>query len=148
MEVKPWQGSDADANPLGLRHRLYGFDLPAVDIDFLLCEYSSNIPLALIEYKHRSTGAERCEWNGTHVPRILFKSAITTLRRLSERMRLPFFVVFYCDEEWSYEVFHLFDPGDKHCITKTTLTELEFVRFLYKLRGMKMPEELHGKLNH
>ena len=147
MEVKAWQGSDADANPLGLRHRLYGFDCPAVDVDFLLCEYSSNVPRALIEYKHKMAGVERCEWSGKMVPRVLFKSAIKTLRLLAERAKLPFFVAFYDDDDdWSYEVYELYD-GETYCMNKYDFTETEFVKLLYKLRGMKMPEELDGKLH-
>jgi hypothetical protein len=145
MEVKQWHGSDADANPLGLRHRLYGFEVPAVDVDFLLCEYSNNLPKALIEYKHRSAASERCKWNGNQVPRILFKSAIATLRMLAERACLPFYVAFY-DEDWTYEVYQLHD-AERYCVHRHDFTETEYVEFLYKLRGMKMPEELHGKLN-
>jgi hypothetical protein len=143
--VKQWQSRDADANPLGLRHRLYGFDCPAVDVDFLLCEYSSNVPRALIEYKHRIAGEERCEWSGKMVPRILFRSAIKTLRLLAQRAKLPFFVAFY-DDDWSYEVYELYD-GEDFCMQKYDFSELEFVKLLYTLRGMKMPEELDAKLN-
>ena len=131
---------------MGLRHRLYGFDCPAVDVDFLLVEYSSNRAVAIIEYKHRIAGEERKEWSGNLVPRILFKSAILTLRALAKRARMPFFVAFYDDEDWRYEVYELFD-GKTYCMKKYDFTELEFVRLLYKLRGMKMPEGLDGKLH-
>jgi hypothetical protein len=146
MEVKQWQSSDADANPLGLRHRLYGVDLPAVDIDFLLCEYNRNRAVALIEYKHCSAGEDRMHWDGRDVPRVLTKSAIVTLRNLAERARLPLLVAFYDPDSWRYDIYELFD-GRGFSLKNECLTELEFVRFLYKLRGMKMPEELHGKLN-
>ena len=146
MEVKAWQSREEDANPLGLRHRLYGFNCPAVDVDFLLCEYSSNHPRAIIEYKHKMAGEERKEWSGNRVPRILFKSAIKTLRALARRASLPFFVAFYDEEDWSYEVYELYD-GETYCMNKYCFTETEFVRLLYKLRGMKMPEELDGKLH-
>ena len=35
------------------RHRLWGFDCPAVDIDFLMLEYDRSVPCALIEYKEQ-----------------------------------------------------------------------------------------------
>jgi len=79
------------------------------------------------------------------VPRVLFKSAIKTLRLLAERAKLPFFVSFY-DDDWSYEVYELYD-GETYCMNKYDFTETEFVKLLYKLRGMKMPEELDGKLH-
>ena len=33
------------------RHRTWGYELPATDIDFMLLEYSGSKPIALIEYK-------------------------------------------------------------------------------------------------
>ena len=33
------------------RHRTWGFDCPATDIDFLMVEYTNRNPIALIEYK-------------------------------------------------------------------------------------------------
>ena len=34
------------------RHRKWGHECPATDIDFLLNEYNHGIPVAIIDYKH------------------------------------------------------------------------------------------------
>ena len=36
---------------ISLRHRLWGWDCPCVDIDFLLIEFDKSLPVALVEYK-------------------------------------------------------------------------------------------------
>ena len=40
---------------LSLRHKKWGYDLPALDMDFLMIEYDHGIPVALIEYKLETT---------------------------------------------------------------------------------------------
>lgn len=36
------------------RHRIWGFNCPAVDLDFLMVEYNLGIAIAVVEYKHLS----------------------------------------------------------------------------------------------
>jgi hypothetical protein len=75
-----WHRRDAH---LSARHRTWGYDLPAVDIDFLLVEYFRREPYAIIDYRHR---------NG----RIALDSAnAIALRRLGERACLPAWIVVY-----------------------------------------------------
>ena len=37
---------------ISLRHRTWGFNCPGVDFDFLMLEYSTGKPVAVVEYKH------------------------------------------------------------------------------------------------
>ena len=37
---------------ISARHRLWGFNCPSVDLDFLLVEYHLGKPVGLVEYKH------------------------------------------------------------------------------------------------
>ena len=34
------------------RHRVWGSNVPAMDLDFILAEYDRCVPIALIDYKH------------------------------------------------------------------------------------------------
>jgi len=36
---------------ISARHRRWGFNCPAVDVDFMLIEYDEGIPVAIIDYK-------------------------------------------------------------------------------------------------
>ena len=44
---------------LSARHRTWGFNCPAVDLDFLMVEYNIGKPVGLIEYKHFKRGVSR-----------------------------------------------------------------------------------------
>ena len=67
---------------ISLKHRTWGFNVPAVDIDFLLCEYDRGIAQALIEYRHI---------NG----KFLFDANCKAIRNLADRAGIPFFFVQY-----------------------------------------------------
>ena len=65
------------------KHRSWGFNVPAVDIDFLLVEYDNRKAVALVEYRH---------YNGT----VRTDSAnILAVVDLADRAGLPFFCVQY-----------------------------------------------------
>ena len=110
------------------RHRLYGFRLPCVDIDFLLIEYGNyNTPMALIEYKHQCD--DHRKW--------IKKSGVTATYILAKKAKLPFFVVFYDPSIWSFHVYPMDEMARKHLNQETLLTEQEFVSLLYRIRGHK-----------
>jgi hypothetical protein len=44
---------------MSLRHRQWGHQYPAIDIDFLVCEYDRGRVSALVEYKHEQAGTFR-----------------------------------------------------------------------------------------
>ena len=67
---------------LSAKHRRWGYNLPATDVDFILCEYDHRIPKALIEHRHL---------NGS----VRFDSNMTALARLADMANLPFFIVQY-----------------------------------------------------
>jgi hypothetical protein len=67
---------------ISLKHRTWGHNVPAVDIDFLLCEYDRSIAQALIEYRHIN-GAVRVD------------ASIKAIINLADRAGVPFFIVQY-----------------------------------------------------
>lgn len=72
---------------LSLLHREWGFDLPMVDIDFLVVEYDHARPVALIEYKHEF--ASKTD---------LTKHNYVVLANLGDAADLPVFIVRYADD--------------------------------------------------
>ena len=129
------------------RHRLWGRDVPAMDLDFILAEYDRCVPMALIDYKHE---------HGT----INLESANTrTLIALGDMAGLPAFIVRYGhsnQDGWWGEVpedstpwfqviplnvyAHGADlPSNDN---NTQLSELVFVSWLYDMRGRKIPQDI------
>lgn len=113
---------------LSSRHRQWGFDAPAVDIDFLMIEYDHDAPKALIEYK---------AYQGHKIN--IETSAIRALANLANASGLPFFVVAYHPKEfWVY-----IKPINKRAMAYLKdaghLSEADFVRLLYRLRGKVCP---------
>lgn len=117
---------------LSERHRLWGWDCPAVDIDFLMIEYNRGIPTALVEYKDL-----RARNIDTAHP------SYRAIIDLSNRASLPVFEVRYDSTSWR------FTPNPLNQIAKDiyqdryTMGEREYVRFLYALRRLdnRIPDE-------
>lgn len=121
------------------RHRVWGFNCPAVDLDFLVAEYNVGKPVALIEYKH----------NLAWIPN-LQHATYRALSDLADGYRdapLPFLVVFYWPDLWAFRVLPVNTVAHEHFITGDTFSEREFVRRLYRLRRLVLTRELEGKLN-
>lgn len=109
---------------LSRRHRTWGWDCPAVDLDFLLIEYTHNQPVALIEYKNE------------HAVTIDFQSSgYQTLKNLANKANLPAFSVRYADDYSWWEVVALNAQGVTWVQGKQLLTEPQYVELLYRLRG-------------
>ena len=113
---------------LSERHGFWGFNCPAVDLDFLMLEYNHGKPCALIEYKERHCRAV----NTDHASyRALKDFADGYMHR-----PLPCFVAMYDREKWWFTVTPLNDAARDHyahCIGEH-LTEQRFVRSLHLLR--------------
>ena len=109
---------------LSKRHREWGWNVPMVDIDFLVVEYDKAIPVAIIEYKH-----ERAEIQKSGHP------SYKAIKLICERAELPFFAVRYADDfEW-FSVIAINKRAQK--IVKNTIqySEEKYFEFLYKIRG-------------
>jgi hypothetical protein len=122
-----WRDQD-----LSGRHRSWGWDCPAIDIDFLVVEYNYCIPIAIIEYKHENA----MEIDPAH-------PSYRALKELADRASLPLFVVRYNLAE------NQFTPAALNSIARDVfpnnyvMREKEYVRFLYALRKIddKIPDD-------
>lgn len=131
-------------NGLNDRHREWGWNCPAMDIDFMMVEFSSGLPMALCEYKHEHAG----RINTKH-------PSIKAMVSLANASRIPAFLCRYADD---YSWF------DVHCLNKCAtdavmatkarpdaqiyrMTEYEWVQVLYRVRGLALQPYIAKKLN-
>lgn len=127
------------------RHRAWGFNCPAVDLDFVMAEFNHGKPVALIEYKEAKA----------QVPNVGHPTyrALTALADGYSDGPLPFAVVFYYPDEWWFRVMPVNDRARKywsHCVNEP-LTEQRFVRGLYLLRKQFLTaadEAVISRLSH
>lgn len=125
---------------LSLRHKQWGYNCPAVDIDFLMSEYDTDIPIAIIEYKN-----ENCK----NIK--LNSSSLNVIKELGNMAHLPVFLIQYT-HNFKFNICPLnliaieTTPKDKQYIW---FSEKQYVDFLYWLRKRETPEgifDLQGNL--
>ena len=118
---------------LGLseRHRRWGWDCPAVDLDFLFLEYDRGKAVALVEYKHESAAPQ-------------YKSHPTyqAMIDLGNRAEIPVFACRYKGDYSKFDVTPLNEIAKRKLYQKTSMIESEWVSFLYALRGYTAPKDL------
>ena len=116
---------------LSARHRRWGWDTPAVDLDFLFLEYDKGKAVALIEYKNEHAAVQYAS-----------HPTYQALIDLGNRAGLPVFAVRYADDFSWFIVSWLNDNAKTIIEEKTTMTEEEYVSFLYKIRGYEVPQSV------
>lgn len=120
------------------RHRHWGFNCPAVDLDFLVAEYNVGKPVALIEYKHSQA----------RLP-IIEHPTYRALSALADGYRepLPFIIAFYWPEIWAFRLLPINETAQEHFHSGETLCERDFVQRLYRLRRLTLARHLADTLN-
>lgn len=125
---------------ISLQHRLWGVEIQATDIDWLVTEYRNEYgdirPVAIVEYKHEKAA----HFN-------LSCSQYRVLGKLATRADLPFFIVRYAS---NFDTF-LVTPANGWAKTKFVeprqMSEIEYVDFMYHLRGYDgIPEKVRMKI--
>lgn len=116
---------------LSQRHRKWGWDCPAVDLDFLFLEYDKGQPVAIVEYKHEKAATQ-------------FASHPTyqAMINLGTRANIPVFAARYKNDFSTFVVVPLNDIAKSKLPERKTMTEREWVTFLYEIRGYIPPEQL------
>lgn len=116
---------------LSARHRTWGWDCPAIDIDFLMLEYDRGRAVALVEYKRETAPTQ----NSGH-------PSYRALRDLANKADLPLFACRYAKDYVWFKVVPLNDKARVVLCQSVVLSEREWVEFLYRLRGLEIPEDL------
>ena len=126
------------------RHRLWGFNCPMVDIDFLVVEYDHSKPKAIIEYKHEYANIDFTKLTSLGMAPQSYKA----LETLANAAGIPFFVVRYKDDFSSWCLTPMNKYAQKSVDKTKNLTEKEYVGLLYKIRGYHfLPTEINENLN-
>lgn len=110
------------------RHRVWGYNCPAVDLDFVVAEYNYGKPVALVEYKEQTAREPKL----THPT----YKALSALADGYEAGPLPFIVAFYNPECWCFRVIPVNARAREYYahVAGIDIPEQRFVRSLYLLR--------------
>jgi len=120
---------------LSLRHREWGFNCPATDIDLFL-EYDNKKAAAIVEYKH-----ERA------IPQMLSDPSNAALIDLGTRAGVPVFACRYTDNLSRFTAVPLNEAATKILPERQTMPESEWVKLLYRLRGRETPQHVLDHLS-
>ena len=121
---------------LSERHRKWGWDCPAVDLDFLFLEYDKGQPVALVEYKHQNAA-----------PQYASHPTYQAMINLGTRASVPVFAARYQDNFEKWVIVPLNEIAKKSLPNRISMNEREWVTFLYRLRGYTPPDQLFDGAN-
>lgn len=121
---------------LSARHRLWGWNCPAVDLDFLFLEFDHGRATAIVEYKH-----EQALWpvNAAH-------PTYQAMIDLGNRASLPVFAVRYKTDYSRFRAVPMNEFAQEWLPETTTMLESQWVSLLYKIRGRDFPAEKVAEL--
>lgn len=115
------------------RHRMWGWNCPANDLDFI--EYDHGRAVALVEYKHERAKATQPT-----------DSNIRALCDVANRAKLPAFGAVY-SSDFAYWVVTALNAIAAQALKvgvnqSKAMTEMTWVEFLYQLRGRVLPDDV------
>jgi|SRR5882672_3406283 len=116
---------------LSQRHRKWGFHCPAIDLDFLLVEYDTGLTVAIIEYKNEHAPTQ---WSS--------HPSYRAISRLGTTAGLPVFAVRYASDFSWWKVTALNEKAKEWAAMTAELTEDDYIRFLYSVRGREAPPDI------
>ena len=116
---------------ISLRHRMWGVDCKATDIDFLLIEYESKSPAALIEYKNEFAPPQKPS-----------NTQYKVLVNLGNSANIPVIAVRYANDFSKFKVIPLNKRALYFVPDRIEMSESEYVNLLYKMRGIETPQNV------
>lgn len=128
-QVKQERTGWRDMN-LSERHRLWGWDCPAVDLDFLFLEYDKGKAIAIVEYKHERAA-----------PQTSGHPTYQAMIDLADRAGIPIFACRYKGDFSNFAIVSLNGHGRDFLPLRTDMTEPQWVSFLYRVRGREISAE-------
>lgn len=134
MEVAKERNGWRDES-LSRRHRIWGWDCPALDLDFVLVEYDKGRAKALIEYKYENAA-----------PQFASHPSYKALINLGNRAGVSVFAVRYNNDFSRFKVVPLNRYARFFVPERAEMSEIEYVTLLYKLRGRNIPQDILQEL--
>ena len=116
---------------LSQRHRRWGWDCPAVDIDFLMLEYDNGKASALVEYKNEHAK-----------PQYVSHPTYQAMINLGDRAGIPVIACRYSDDFSRWRVVPLNTKAREFIPERVELDEAGWVRLLYKIRGREISDDI------
>jgi len=120
---------------LSERHRMWGWDCPAVDLDFLFLEYDKGQPVAIVEYKHENAA-----------PQFASHPTYQAIINLGTRAGVPVFAARYKQDFSKWIIVPLNGIARDKLPKRKNMTERQWITFLYELRGYTPPSQLFEDL--
>lgn len=134
-EVRPERTGWRDEG-LSRRHRRWGWDCPAVDLDFLFLEYDHGKASAIVEYKNEHAA-----------PQYASHPTYQAMIDLGNRAGIPVIACRYSDDFTKWIVTPLNKEAKKHVPQRVILDEVGWVSLLYKIRGYDLPQSVADGIN-
>ena len=126
---------------LSRRHREWGYDCPAVDIDFLMIEYDRSMPKAIIDYKY---------WQELFIDRTT--ASARALISLANSAKIPACYVYYsfsngiCQGLIVHGLNKEYAPNTYR--SPIYLSERMYVSMLYRtIRKREVPDDISDQLS-
>lgn len=118
---------------LSTRHRIWGWNCPAADVDFLMLEYNLGLPCAWVEYKHRNA----------QMPSLNHPS-IQAFNTMANALTppIPFMIVFYDSQEWWFRVVPVNAAAKQIYTHNQVMSEREYVTSLYTIRNRAITQHV------
>lgn len=116
---------------LSQRHRRWGWDCPAVDIDFLMLEYDNGKASALVEYKNEHAK-----------PQYVSHPTYQAMINLGDRAGIPVIACRYSDDFSMWRVVPLNAKAREFIPERVELDEASWVRLLYRIRGREISDDI------
>lgn len=120
---------------LSKRHREWGWDCPAMDIDFLMLEYTEARVCALVEYKNQHANLSNMSGKS-------YKAIVD----LADRAKIPAFVCVYSDDFSLWKPMPLNSVAKKYVPKVKVISEKEWVKLLYMTRNNPKGYEYFRKM--
>ncbi len=129
-------------NSLSARHRtVWGFDCPAVDLDWWVVEYDSGLPVLVIDYKN---------WRAPWPPARDMNAKALGALCLPGGRPIPMMFVRYRKDPWEFVVMAGNAWADEHFPrfrSGWVMSERLYVRWLYRARGRDVPLHVGERLS-
>lgn len=116
---------------LSQRHRRWGWNCPATDIDFLMLEYDNGKASAIVEYKNEHAAKQYAS-----------HPTYQAIKDLGDRANVPVLACRYSDDFGKWVAVPLNDKAREYLPERKEMDEAEWVKLLYKMRGREVSSEV------